>query len=178
MITTLKKEQLIERDFIKLSNLAIEDYDLLKSLLQYESISGMESEVALYVEVLLTEMNFEVKKDGMGNICATRGVSDNYPLMNAHLDIVNLNRGYKSYLTKGSTKVSSTSKEKKKKEAKLYNSLALDSFDYNYSTSIKKDKKNSTNASNFNSIDISEEEAIEIWNERHTDLAMCFLTEF
>lgn len=178
MITTLKKEQLIERDFIKLSNLAIEDYDLLKSLLQYESISGMESEVALYVEVLLTEMNFEVKKDGMGNIYATRGVSDNYPLMNAHLDIVNLNRGYKSYLTKGSTKVSSTTKERKKKEAKLYNSLALDSFDYNYSTSIKKDKKNSTNASNFNSIDISEEEAIEIWNERHTDLAMCFLTEF
>lgn len=178
MITTLKKEKVMNRDFIKLYNLLIEDYDLLKNLLQYESVSGMESEVASYVELLLTEMNFEVKKDGMGNIYATRGVSDSYPLMNAHLDIVNLNRGYKSYLTKGSTKVSSISNEKKKKESKLYNSLALDSFDYNYSVSSSKEREYSTKIKPVNNMEISEEEAIEIWNKNHTDLAMCFLKEF
>lgn len=178
MITVLKEDKILNRDFIKLYNLTIEDYDLLKSLLQYESVSGMESEVASYVEVLLTEMNFEVKKDGMGNVYATRGISNNYPLMNAHLDIVNLNRGYKSYLSKSYRNVSSTRKENKKKESKLYNSLALDSFDYNYSFSSNKEKVSGAKTNTVNSVDISEEEANEIWNKRHNDLAMCFMKEF
>lgn len=181
MITTLGTKSMVNKNFIQLNNLQMEDYDLLKSLLQYESVSGMESEIAAYVELLLTEMNFDVKQDGMGNIYATRGISDNYPLMNAHLDIVNLNKHCKSKSYVSTTNsVTNKNNSKNKQDTKLYNSLVLDSFNYNSFVSKDKEKEDKIQITNTfeQEIDVSEEEAIKIWNEKHSDLSMYFFKEF
>jgi len=64
----------------------------LMDLLNIESFSGNEKPVFDYVTPLLQSFGFNVEYDNMGNLYAVRGKSNNYPLLNAHMDSV---EGYK-----------------------------------------------------------------------------------
>lgn len=162
--------KLKEKEFIKLENLIMEDYELLKKLLIHESVSGKETELADYVKIILKELNFVVKQDKMGNIYAIRGLAEKYPLINAHLDIVNLNKSYGSYFNNYFSK--NTIKDSYlKTESKRYSSLALNNFDYSINSS-----KSNTNATK--KVEVTEEEILKIWKEQSKELKSCFCKEF
>ena len=66
MATATKTKNTNTLKLIKLETLNIDDFDTLKELLKFDSVSGKESKVALYIKERLTELNFEVKKDSKG----------------------------------------------------------------------------------------------------------------
>ena len=70
--------------------------NMLKDLLNIESFSGNEKPVREYIIPILKECKFNSIIDDMGNILATRGKSNNYPMLNAHMDSV---KGYSTYRT-------------------------------------------------------------------------------
>jgi len=57
-------------------------------LLRINSPSYQEEKVINYVIKKLKELNFKTRKDKMGNVYAVRGKAKKYPLLNAHMDIV------------------------------------------------------------------------------------------
>ena len=63
---------------------------LLKDLLQIESVSGKEELMYDIILKELAKLGFTAIIDDVGNISATRGKSSSYPLLNAHMDIVDL----------------------------------------------------------------------------------------
>lgn len=79
--------------------------ELLIKLLQINSISGEEWEVANIVMQELLDMGFDVEQDKLGNVYAVRGYSKKYPLLNAHMDIVELwdSKSWNSYTGSYST---------------------------------------------------------------------------
>lgn len=165
----LNKNIIIERDFIPLRNLAIEDYDMLKDLLKFESVSGKESKVALYIKEYLVDLGFEVRKDSKGNIYAVRGIAKEYAMLNAHMDIVNLANRYSSFYNKTKTTTS--------KKAQEYNALMVDSFDYSIRQEIEKIK--ATKMSTMpKEIEVSDEEAEKIWLENKKDRELLYGADF
>lgn len=64
--------------------------DLLIKLLEINSVSGQEQDVALIVMSELLGLGFKVEQDKLGNVYAVRGYAKTYPLLNAHMDIVEL----------------------------------------------------------------------------------------
>lgn len=75
-----------EKEIITLSYLDIDDFDKLKSLLKFDSVSGEEAKVREYVQNQLKELNFTTFIDEYGNLAAVRGIADKYALLEAHLD--------------------------------------------------------------------------------------------
>jgi len=73
--------------------------DELLTLLNIYSPSGEEAAVADYVTAELQRLGFVVNKDTLGNVYATRGTAEKYPLLNAHMDSVGGYWYYKSYLS-------------------------------------------------------------------------------
>lgn len=172
-----KKNNKIE-ELITLQNLSIDNFDTLKELLKFESVSGKESKVALYIKEKLTELNFKVMKDSKGNIYATRGIADRYPLINAHMDIVNLaNRFGSSYKSKF---YNTTTKKGKKKEEKSFSSLMVESYDYDsyLSKEIEDIKAKKLNDNKKNISEISDEEANKIWEEDKSQIDLLFGEEY
>lgn len=72
--------------------------ELIK-LLEINSPSGDESVVADYVTKQLIKEGFKVSRDKIGNVSAVRGKApkEGYPLLNAHMDIVDIS--YYNYYT-------------------------------------------------------------------------------
>lgn len=62
--------------------------EFLIELLKLDTISGNEEIMIPRLLKELNELGFEYKVDDMNNIYATRGKADKYPLLNAHMDIV------------------------------------------------------------------------------------------
>ena len=86
---------------------------LLKKLLSINSISTKEDLVQDIIIQQLEKLNFKYKIDDIGNILAVRGKAKKYPLLNAHMDIVDfsfslLNYGYSSSDYYGSLKSDSS----------------------------------------------------------------------
>lgn len=72
--------------------------NLLIKLLEKTSISGEEFRVKDIIIEELNKLGFLVEEDSIGNISAVRGVAKAYPLLNAHMDIVDISlRSYSSY---------------------------------------------------------------------------------
>ncbi|SNS23117.1 hypothetical protein SAMN05446037_1006131 [Anaerovirgula multivorans] len=65
---------------------------LLKDLLQISSVSGKEELVVPVILDELESLGFTAHQDAIGNVFATRGKGP-YPLLNAHMDIVDI-QGY------------------------------------------------------------------------------------
>lgn len=76
--------------------------EFLIELLKVESISGEEYLVRGIILTKLKELGFETTVDYMGNISAIRGQADKYPLLNAHMDIVDNSYSYWGKYTKSS----------------------------------------------------------------------------
>ena len=178
MATATKTKNTNTLKLIKLETLNIDDFDTLKELLKFESVSGKESKVALYIKERLTELNFEVKKDSKGNIYATRGIADEYPLLNAHMDIVNLsNRFGGTYSSKYST---TNYKGQKKETSKKYSSLMVESYDYDgyLSKEIEEIRAKKVSEKAKSSVEISDSEAIKIWENDKADIDLLFGEEY
>lgn len=58
-------------------------------LLGYNTTSGNEGIMKEYMLAELSRLGFKTDVDKIGNISAVRGKADKYPLLNAHMDIVN-----------------------------------------------------------------------------------------
>lgn len=76
--------------------------ELLFELLSIESPSGLECLVAPTIKDELLKLGFNVNEDKYGNIYAVRGKAKKYPLLNAHMDIVDVSY-YSRYYSKGKT---------------------------------------------------------------------------
>lgn len=63
---------------------------LLIKLLQEESVFGEEENVRKIITSELDKLGFNYSIDSKGNIAAQRGNSSKYPLLNAHMDIVDM----------------------------------------------------------------------------------------
>lgn len=57
-------------------------------LLQFNTYENKEYIIYSYLIFILKNLGFKVNQDEVGNIYATRGKSKEYPLLNAHMDIV------------------------------------------------------------------------------------------
>jgi len=67
----------------------IEDMNQLKEILSFPTKTGQEHEFVAYICNLIREMGYAPETDTMGNIFVTKGITDMYPLVVAHLDTVN-----------------------------------------------------------------------------------------
>lgn len=164
------------KEFINLENLGIDDFDMLKDLLKFESVSKKESKVALYIKEKLTELGFSVMKDSMGNIYGVRGISDNYPMLNAHMDIVNLANRFGSFYKTPNTKSKEESNSK-------YSSLMVDSYNYEISLNkeieeIRAKKYSEQKKVSIDIDDLSEEEAMAVWEEDAKEIKNLFGEDF
>lgn len=173
--TTVSKGALKERNFIPLKNLRMEDYDMLQDLIRFESISKKEDKVAAYVKEALIELGFTVTRDSMGNVYGERGDADEYALLNAHLDIVNLLSKY-GYFNKDT-------KESYNKSYSSYDSLAFDTYSYDSYLSkeiqdVKAMKLSKQSKTSINIEDLSDDEAIEVWEEDAKEIKNLFGEEF
>ena len=117
-------------------------------------------------------------KDSMGNIYATRGVSDNYPLLNAHMDIVYLRDRFGSFFK--NSKSSTKSNNSKKGPTKTINPLMVGYNDYEAYLSKEIEDIISKKASNLSKkfIEVSNDEAIKIWDEDKETLKQLFGEEY
>lgn len=173
---TIDKKITEEKDFIELKNLQMEDFDMLQDLLKFESISKREEKVANYVKKKLIELGFSVNKDSMGNIFASRGISHNYPLLNCHLDIVELLKRFGSSFDKSSGKT-------KEEKYGSYKSLIFDNYGYtNYLNNeiqeIKAKKSSEQNTVSINLDDLSDEEAISTWEADKSEIKLMYGEDF
>lgn len=171
------------KEIIQLYNLEMEDFDLLKSLLKFESVSGEESKVAAYIKEKLTGLNFLVEKDSMGNIYAVRGNADEYAMINAHMDIVNLNRQYSSSKKSKYYATNSTGKSKSNKNSSTdFSALSVESYDYGFLDKDLEEAKQrmakSKESEEFKNITISDDNAIKIWDENKDELEGLFGKDF
>lgn len=62
--------------------------DMLIKLLEQNTPSGREEETRTYVLTELKRLGFTAKVDKAGNVYAVRGKAEKYPMLNAHMDIV------------------------------------------------------------------------------------------
>ena len=60
--------------------------ELLKQLYKIISKSGMEDKIKSFVLDCLKNEDLQVESDNIGNLFITKGVSDTYPCIAAHLD--------------------------------------------------------------------------------------------
>ena len=86
MYSSVKTNKKRKKDIIPLSYLNIDDFDELKVLLEFDSVSRNENESREYVKKRLKELNFTTSIDGYGNLFAVRGITNEYALLEAHLD--------------------------------------------------------------------------------------------
>ena len=63
---------------------------ILKQLYLINSYSGHEDEIKRFVMSQLEDLELSVEEDGFGNIFVTKGQSESYPCVAAHLDEVHL----------------------------------------------------------------------------------------
>lgn len=73
---------------VELKNINESDLKFFKELLEAETIGGNEDIIKEKLVSKLEELNFSIEIDDIGNISAIRGKSDKYPMLNAHMDIV------------------------------------------------------------------------------------------
>lgn len=71
---------------------------LLTKMLKIESISGEEEEITKLVVKELEILGFSISIDTIGNVSAIRGSAKKYPLLNAHMDIVDIRYDYMDYM--------------------------------------------------------------------------------
>ena len=62
--------------------------DTLLALYRINSKSGHEKEIKQYIKEQIANINLTIEEDDFGNIFITKGLSDNYPCIAAHLDEV------------------------------------------------------------------------------------------
>lgn len=72
----------------KETNFKLKNKDFLIKLLETTSYSGEEQPIIDMVIPKLKEYGFTTEVDDIGNIMATRGTASQYPMLNAHMDIV------------------------------------------------------------------------------------------
>ena len=73
------------------------DLEFFKEILTAETIGGHEYLIKDALMEKLKNLGFEMEVDGLGNIAAVRGNSDEYVMLNAHMDIVDYSWSYSSY---------------------------------------------------------------------------------
>lgn len=73
---------------ITLKNINESDLKFFKELLEAETIGGEEEIIREKLVSKLEELNFTIEIDSIGNISAVRGKSNEYAMLNAHMDIV------------------------------------------------------------------------------------------
>lgn len=174
--TTVSKSDIKQKDFIPLKHLEIDDYNMLQDLIRFESVSGKEEKTGVYVKEKLIELGFTVTRDSMGNITGERGDADEYLLLNAHLDIVQLAKKYGSFYNK-------TTKESCKEKYGSYDSLMFDAYSYDAYLSkeiqdVRAKKLSKQNKTSINIDDLTDEEAMEVWEEDRAEIKNLYGHDF
>lgn len=96
-----------KKDII-LKNITESDLEFFKELLEAETIGENESIIKEQLITKLKELQFSIEVDDIGNISAVRGKADEYPMLNAHMDIVDYS-WYGAYNNKKSSSYGSYS---------------------------------------------------------------------
>lgn len=171
-VKTIKKKK---KEIIPLSYLKLDDFDELKVLLEFDSVSGDEIKSREYVENKLKELNFTTSIDAYGNLFAVRGVADEYGLLEAHLDKKQIN--YKSngsrFNSSNSGRFNSYFGDYSKKS-----NLNINNIDYGL---FKKEANlESSRLSNIHKTKktITDEEAKSIWEENKEEVKSYFGKEY
>lgn len=84
MLTNVSKKE----KNIKFKYINKPDFDFFQEILTAETIGGHEYLIKDTLVKKLEYLNFRVEIDAIGNIYAVRGVAKKYPMLNAHMDIV------------------------------------------------------------------------------------------
>lgn len=97
MTIQLKNEIKTNKRPVELRYINERDLEFFKEILTAETIGGHEYLIKDTLMEKLKNLGFEMEIDSLGNIAAVRGNSDEYVMLNAHMDIVDYSWSYSSY---------------------------------------------------------------------------------
>lgn len=103
----------VKKEAVVLKYINEKDLKFFQEILEAETIGGKEYLIKDSLLEKLKSLGFKTEVDDLGNISAIRGLAKEYPMLNAHMDIVDCSWSYSSYKSS-------------------YKDYGLSSYGYNY----------------------------------------------